>query len=477
MIKKISRFFRKSNNKVKVRVNPKGGKEKISFIEQLKKMFPEKELQDLAKTDALNEIENKLNTILASQQKKLKGIDSDVEEMTGFNYAAVTTNKWLYAMRAASQPFGVGFSPDWGGLFDIFANMITDAHIQGSINKLVEGVAKKDFFISNENGEHDTKGTNILKSQWFVDFIKYVVNVRLWGFGLIQIESLNLTDFSICLKEVNRKHVRPDLNGVVKREYDLQPFKKWDKQPYKSSCIYIFDNVLGQLNACVRWYVYKCEIARVWAKYNKTYGIPPIIAKTNLNDTVRKQNAVDGLENWITNNYIVMDLSDEVMPFDSSGKSGGSGQQFFENLMRLCDEQMSKGLLSSTMTMDAMGGNYKGEVHANTTNDIIDSIARTVSYIVTKELLPRLRNFGFPFKEGQRLEIDNSEKITMKEKAEILSILSNGGYSVDIVVASDFIGLELSEKEEKEEKINPALQVTAENKKHLQNEYIKKFNN
>jgi hypothetical protein len=378
-------------------------------------------------------------------EKSMTDIDKGIDEITGNDYRIFTITDWLNAMRAADLPWNDKYYSSWVTLFDLFHNMTQDAHVQSVINTLIEGLTSKDFYIANEDGEKNDEATKIFKSEWLYDYLKMIVNSELWGFNLIQIRSIDYSDFSIVIDEVNRKHVRPDIGGVTKGTYDTTVYKKWDKKPYSDWTVYIFRNVLGQLNACVRWWIYKTEVSRYWAKYNQLYGTPPVIAQTNIKDTRRKDNAIKMLKNWISSKWMVIDKEDEVVQFDTKG--GANGQQFFENLIRLCDQQISKAMLGATMGKDDGSSRAQAEVHERETEKGIKSYARLASFSINKELIPRLQFFGFPLPKGAQFVWDNSEKMSMLERTEIVSNL-NLNYKVPTDTASEFVGIELEEKED-----------------------------
>ena len=398
-------------------------------------------------------------------EKSLRSIDRNIDEITGTDYRAITIKDWLHAMRAADVPWNQGYQPSWVRLFDIYGNMLTDAHIQASVDTLLEGVQSKDYFIVDENGERLDDITKMFKAKWFLDFLKAVLNARLWGFGLVQLDKYDPTNLSLVSREVSRKHIRPDLGGIVKQQYDSKVFKMWTKEPYKTWTIHVYESNLGKLNACVRWYIYKTEVARFWAIFNQLFGVPPVIGKTSVKDTVRRENMINALKNFVRARFMVTDKEDEIEQF--AGNSGsGSGQQYFENFMRLCDEQISKALLGSTMVLDNGSSKSQSETHAENTARFVKSIARSAGFEVNQELIPRLRKIGFPIPEGAQFIWDNSEKLNMKERAEVVN-LANLNYSVPVDTASEFIGIELEEKEVEPILNAPAAKILENYKREL----------
>jgi len=383
------------------------------------------------------EIEN----IIRDTDRKIYDIDKSSDEITGTDYRVFTIQDWVYAMRSADQPWTKNYQSSWVQLFDIFTNMVEDPQVVAAINTLKESIQGKDFYISDKEGNRNNSVTELFRSEWYYSFLESIVDIRLWGFGLIQLGDFN--GINLTIRDINRKHVRPDLGGVTRQQYDNYILHDWNKEPFKTWTIYQFDKKLGALNPCVRWWIYKNEIARIWAKYNQLMGIPPIVFKTALKDPVRKQNAIDMLKNWLKTRWTLTDSADEIIQMEESTNS----QSFFENLIRLADEQISKALLGSTMVLDSGSSRSQSETHEYNTLRIIKSILRVAKFVTDKELIPRLIKIGMDIPVGSRLIWDNSEKLTMKERAEVINIVSMH-YKVSTDTASEFIGLDIEEKEE-----------------------------
>lgn len=392
-------------------------------------------------------------------EKKIASIDANIDEITGTNYRIFTMTDWLNAMRCADVPFGQRYQPNWSILFDLFSNMLTDPHVQSCVDILSEGVKSQEFYVTDENGDKDDEASRIFNQKWFYDFIDIRVNARLWGFSLAQITEINRAEKILKIKEVNRKFVRPDLEGVVEHENDTQAFRFWNKAPYKYSTVFNFDSKLGKFNSCVRWWIYKTEVARLWAKYNQVFAIPPVIVKTSLKDGTRRENAISGAKSWATSNYLVMDESDEV-EMGAGGSAGTANAELFESLMRYCDEQISKALLGSTMTNDDGSSRSQAEVHQETTDSFVESIRRAVLFNANDDIIPMLKHWGLVTNKKLCFHWDKSEKMSMKDRSEILNNACVN-YSVDIAIASDFLGLELQEREDEPE-VPPVVKKTLE---------------
>ena len=377
-------------------------------------------------------------------QMASRGIDEEIDEIIGNDYRTMTVSDLLYAIRQADQPWNRGYRSSWIELFDIFANMVQDTHVAATRDTIKESLLSKDFYIADEEGNRLVKETRIFKKSWFYRYLEFISNVKDYGFGLYSIDSIDLENMSVKGHEVNRKHVRPDLGGLVKAQYDTSVWRYWDKGSYKKSSIYVFDNILGKLTACARWYIYKTEVVRFWAKYNQLYGTPPVIGKTSVKDSTRRANMIKSLKNFVKARFMVIDQTGEVEQFNSSSSQGN--QQFFENLIRLCDEQISKRMLGSTMVLDNGSSKSQAEVHDDNTTNFKRSLWRLAESTINESLIPKLLALGLPISKKSYFVWDESEKMSQMNKAEIINKM-NANYKVPVDVAAEFVGIPLEEKE------------------------------
>jgi len=172
-------------------------------------------------------------------------------------------------------------------------------------------------------------------------------------------------------------------------------------------------------------------------------GIPPVVVKTQVKDPIRKKNGIDMVKKWLSSRWMVIDKEDVIEGYDSKGSNS---QQFFENLMRYADEQISKALLGSTMVLDSGSSRAQSETHEDNTLRVIKSLCQNIRFTVNESLLKQLRRIGFDIPQGSKFVWDNSEKLTMKERAEVVNLM-NLNYKVPENTASEFVGIELEEKE------------------------------
>lgn len=371
-------------------------------------------------------------------------IDKGAQELQATSYRKFKLNEWVMAMRSASQPWGHNYQPNWVQLFDILANVALDPQVESCTSSLIEAILSKEPYVVDKDGDEDKEASKFVNRSWWEKWVTCVCNSKLWGFSLAQIESYDYGTRILKVKEVARKHVRPDLNALVKNQYDQKAWRSWDKAPYKASTVFNFSSSLGKLNRAVRYYIYKTDALSFWAEFNAVLARPRIMGKTETEDEKRKQQMNDALDNFHAVGWMVLDVNDSVEPLDVSKTL--STAEYFENLIRLANEEISIALLGSRLVTQEGSSRSLGEVHERNTNNIKESYERTVLYSSNEEMLPKLAALGTPIREGYEVRFREADESTMLDKAKVLSAVTQN-YTLAAKAASEFIGLPLEEKE------------------------------
>ncbi len=428
----FQRIFGKTNTVAATMVNSRG---ELRPVEDIIGTFTPAQMQ--AHKAELDRVYNTL----------YKGKDIKTDETIAADYRTKSVSDWLMAVRSADvrrdydAPRKHYLQSNWIPLFDIFENMKCDPHVSAAILTIEEGVKSKSFEIVDKSGAKLEDATIGFNSEWFHRAIEILLNAHFYGFSLLQIQEVDTTTGRAKVKEVSRRHVRPDLHGVVVSEYSSTLSASWEDPKYKRSTVFSFLKNLGALNSAVRWYIYKTEVARYWAIYNQLYSTPALVGKTDITDTTRKANMINALENYVNLRYVSLGLEDTIEPIATATTATAT----FEAQIRLCDEQISKGIIASTMVLDNGSSRSQGETHAENTDKVITSIARYVMFRVNDELLPKLRGLGMNLPEGARFRWVEDEILTMGEKADIIVKLAPF-YHISAQVVSDFVGLTVEDR-------------------------------
>jgi phage gp29-like protein len=95
-----------------------------------------------------------------------------------------------------------------------------------------------------------------------------------------------------------------------------------------------------------------------------------------------------------------------------------SGKGVHQTFADWCNNEMSKVILASTMTVDAQGGNYKGEVHAESEEGIFEADRRFVLRILNSQVYTLLELHGYNPGDAMFKFVDE-DSIPMKDRIDI----------------------------------------------------------
>lgn len=327
-------------------------------------------------------------------------------------------------------------------LLGIFRNIELDPHVQAIREIIFNWITQSEFNIVNENGEVDDDRTKLFKMPWFFDFVRYAIDGDLYPFNLMQITSIENGVPKIT--DVNRFNVRPNQMYVSKslwqdiRDYDLS------KDPYRGWTMLIKSrNHLGKYNSIAKSFILKREVMQFWGVYNELFTTPYFIVKTNFNNDEHRANLIEWLQNRKHSGFAVVGNDDEIQATTNSG----SGYDSYERFIDMCNKEISKALLGSTMVLEDGSSRSQAEVHESNTQKVIEGWKNWIAGIVYEVLIPTLSNLGIDIPTGYRLEWVKSDKMNVESWAKVISQLAPH-FDIDMEDAQAKVNLNLGEKQQ-----------------------------
>lgn len=213
---------------------------------------------------------------------------------------------------------------------------------------------------------------------------------------------------------------------------DLEP-SQWVLHAHKARSDSLARSSLLRIVAW--WFLFKHFSARDWTVFGERYGMPLRVGKYPPGADDQERSALA---------RAIFNLGKDagaVLPEGSAiefVESRVSGQLPYERLIRICDEQISKAILGSTLTTDAgeRGARSLGEVHSDQTADIIEHDALSLAETLRVQLLTPIVRFNLgdraPVPEVAFLEDEN---VDHKARAEVDEILTR---SIGLPLAQDY---------------------------------------
>jgi len=310
-------------------------------------------------------------------------------------------------------------SPRRAYLYDLYADSLVDGHLTGCIEQRKSKTLGRPFRLLNAEGEENTEATALLERAWFYDFLSIALDSIFWGHSLIEMGEVIRDDKGLRFDSatlIPRKHVVPEY-GVLLRDPsdDIPqgiPYRSGDYARWLVEVGKPYD--LGLLLRCAPYYISKKNMGAFWDTFGEIFGMPMRIANTsatNKADIARIEEVMDNMGAAFWGVF----PEDTKISFQESSR--GDAYNVYDKRLERCDKEISKILLSQTMTIDNGSSLSQSEVHLEIFDHICASDAKRIGYIINDRLLPLMVSSGFPVK-GLTFAWDYSDEMTEAEMRE-----------------------------------------------------------
>lgn len=282
-------------------------------------------------------------------------------------------------------------------LYDVYREIILDAHLHGEIELRKNKVMQSRYDIFSSNGDTDEELTKLLARPWFFELMNHLLDARFWGHTLVQIDDvLPLTKTGGGIQSITlvpREHIEP-VQGLLLRQYnDTTGIAYRDEPHFKNWIIETPGTSLGLLNQAAPHALYKRFAQGAWSEFSELFGMPLRVGKTNTRDTTMIAQMEDMLRRMGSSAFAVID-EQETLEFIETTKSNG---EVFESLMRICDSQLSKLITGAVIGGDGPGGSRsKEEVGERLNMAIVEADKDWLAGVINERVLPVLIAHGYP---------------------------------------------------------------------------------
>jgi len=304
--------------------------------------------------------------------------------------------KWQAALTLAENPQ----KPRRYRLYDIYDDVLLDAHLTAEVQKRTLAVTGAPFKLVDSKGKISDK-TDLLNRQWFDKLLKWSIETKLYGHSLVQIDELLQGEIN-QLELVPRGHVVPEQGLFLKQPNDDKGIAYRDSQ-YARWLIEIGEKRdFGLLNKAVPHVLFKRFAQSAWSEFTEIFGMPIRIAKTNTKDRESLNRMEQMMLDMSTAFYAIID-QDEVIDFVESAKTNG---EVYGNLIKLANAEISKLINGSVIGQDTpQGSRAKEQVGKDITDQIHESDRAWVEKLMNQYVLQKLIEIGYPF-QGLRFVFD-----------------------------------------------------------------------
>jgi phage gp29-like protein len=302
---------------------------------------------------------------------------------------------WTKALNAAENPL----NPRREQLYKVYKNVIIDADFTAeweTRRKL--RVTGAQFNLVNANNEPVEDATKLLENKWFTDLMKHALDSIIYGHSLLMVGDL-LSDGSINdVKLINRRHVIPERNLIIKKIGDADGIN-YKLSPEYSQWLFEFGDSddLGLLAKVVPYILFSRFALSAWSEYSEKFVMPVRVVKTNSRDVTSLNRLERMLMDMATASYAIID-KDEEFTFLETAKTDGSS--VFEKLIATCAAKIAKIINGASIGEASQGGSLaKEEVGQNIQAIVTDSDMKWFEGYMNQFVLPKLIAYGYPFKD------------------------------------------------------------------------------
>jgi hypothetical protein len=348
---------------------------------------------------------------------------------------------WKNARAAALQTE----NPRRKQLIDLYEDILDDAFIFGITDTRKKRVSNKAFSITNADGEIDEEKTKLLQKRWFNDFVKHAVDATYYGYSLLYPKELDKNGYIKKISLVFRDHIVPETTEILKNSYDTIG-TNFTEAPYDRWTVWInHDQFLGLLNKAAPLWIFKKHSWQNWDEFEEMFGIPMRTAKVASTDP-RVQAEVDKwLQDFGSSNFARFP---EGVEFEIKESNSRDSFNVFNEKRKACNEELAFLIDGNSEGSKDSGSRAKSETIIDSTQALIALDDETsVRFIVQDELLPFLRNLGYPFAEDDQFIWNENTKLTPTERLAIFKGVKELGYKVKKEQVETELDVELEEEE------------------------------
>lgn len=315
---------------------------------------------------------------------------------------------WRSALKQAENTT----SPSRTKLYDLYKDVLIDAHLIAVTEKRVDAIKSTPFYFDTKGKPNEAIDT-LIRSAMFRQMVGDTIEARFWGYTAMWVD-LTATSWR-SYKLLPRKHIVPE-KGIFTTKQGDRHGVDYTQRPYSNYIVTAGEvDDLGLLLSAVVWVLFKRGDISDWATFNEFYAMPFRKGKYPPHDLITKKELAEALRDMGANKFAVIPDTTELEFIQNEASSSADAYLKFAEF---CDKQLSKAFLRNTMTTDAEGGNYKGEVHQGSEMAVLASDRQFVLDTLNGKFRELLELHGFNPADGE-FKCPTEDHLCLKDRIEI----------------------------------------------------------
>lgn len=335
-------------------------------------------------------------------------------KLSSYDRTSKDISKWKTALKSAEDPD----YPDRSKLMDLYHDLMLDGHLTSITEKRILNITNLPIVWQTGSGKPNELINDLISKEAFENMLRTIIESRLHGYTLDWVDITQPGTNKPKVKLIDRRHVEPtrhlykykssdSLNAGI--DYTLPPLSNYVLTAGR-------EDDLGLLLKCAPYVLWKRGDIGDWATFAEVFGSPTRKGKYPSGDLNSKKELTESIdEAGSSNAFIIPDTCDIDLVQNTTSTSGKGVHESFADFL---NNEMSKIILGNTMTTDAQGGNYKGEVHQDSEDGIFSADKKFILRILNSTFWDLLEMHGYNPADG-KFEVLESDNIALKDRIVI----------------------------------------------------------
>ena len=310
-------------------------------------------------------------------------------------------SSWKNALRAADNVE----NPRRARLQNLYTDILLDAHLTSQIELRMQHSLSVPFVLKRES-EIDEKNTALLKAaRWKNEIDREILWADYRGNSLIELTTENNT---LCVTSLPRNNIIPEKGILLLSEDDTTGIDYRNCREYGTWLLEFGSRTnYGLLNKAIPHVLFKRFAQSCWSELCEIYGIPPRFIKTDTQDPEMLNRAEAMLREMGPAAYFIIER-EESFEFAKGADTNGD---VYNNLISLCNSEMSLLITGAVIGQDTKNGNRsKEESSIKLLDKIVQADKKTLESYWNGTVIPALVKIGI-LPEGLTYELQQEEDI------------------------------------------------------------------
>ncbi|RHP66755.1 DUF935 family protein [Bacteroides sp. OF04-15BH] len=385
-----------------------------------------------------------------AQQRRLRDMSIKLQL-----YTEALTRRDLADWRRAWQMAINVDCPNRTRLLHLYTDVEVDLHLTGCVQQRMGFVLNKSFKLCDAQGAENRQITELFESPWFKELMRLVLESTYYGHSLIELGDVIEVNGRPAYKDVKlvpRTHVIPEFGVITTYENETwQTGYDYRNSEMADWCIEAGGtHDLGLYLKCAQQTIPKKNMCSFWDMFGEVFGMPLRVATT----TSRDPKEFDRIENMLRGmGAASYGLFPEGTTVDLKESSRADAFNVYDKRIDRCNSEISKGILTVTMTMEDGASLSQSEVHRKMLENLIQKDSDMVRDLVNWQLIPRMVRHGFPV-AGYHFEWDESVDYTPEQQVAYERLILEH-YEVDTQYFIDKYNVPLIRRKSDRQAVSP----------------------